>query len=65
LGPNRPVLTLRQRCRTLWNSPTNAKALNTMRQRLKKHNVQFTEQIATFKEHPESTEEEESGGPFA
>ena len=40
-------------------SPTNAKALNTMRQRLKKHNIQFTEQIGKFRENPESTEEEE------
>ena len=41
-------------------SPTNAKALNTMRQRLKKHNVQYTEDIAKYKANPESTEEEES-----
>jgi translation initiation factor 3 subunit C len=26
-------------------SPTNAKALNTMRQRLKKNNLQYTEQV--------------------
>ncbi|DBA87382.1 hypothetical protein WJX77_002170 [Trebouxia sp. C0004] len=41
-------------------SPTNAKALNTMRQRLKKHNVSFQEQIDKFRENPESTEEEPS-----
>ena len=41
-------------------SPTNAKALNTMRQRLKKHNVAFQEQIDKFRENPESTEEEPS-----
>ena len=40
-------------------SPTNAKALNTMRQRLKKHNLAFVEQIEKYKENPESTEEEE------
>lgn len=40
-------------------SPTNAKALNTMRQRLKKHNVSFVDQMAKFRESPESSEEEE------
>ena len=40
-------------------SPTNAKALNTMRQRLKKHNVLFTDQINKYRENPASTEEEE------
>ena len=40
-------------------SATNAKALNTMRQRLKKHNVGFAEPIAKFRENPESTDEEE------
>jgi translation initiation factor 3 subunit C len=39
-------------------SPTNAKALNTMRQRLKKHNMQYTEQMNKFRENPASTEEE-------
>ena len=39
-------------------SPTNAKALNTMRQRLKKHNLQYQEQIDGFRESPESPEEE-------
>lgn len=41
-------------------SPTNAKALNTMRQRLKKHNIGYQEQIDKFRENPESTEEEAS-----
>ncbi len=41
-------------------SPTNAKALNTMRQRLKKHNPAFFDQMNAFRENPESTEEEES-----
>lgn len=40
-------------------SPTNAKALNTMRQRLKKHMPQYQELVAKFKENPESTEEED------
>ena len=40
-------------------SPTNAKALNTMRQRLKKHNVSFVDQMAKFRENPESSDEEE------
>lgn len=40
-------------------SPSNAKALNTMRQRLKKHNVQYAEDIQRYKANPESTEEEE------
>lgn len=37
-------------------SPTNAKALNTMRQRLKKHNVMYTEMMNAFRENPESPE---------
>lgn len=40
-------------------SPTNAKALNTMRQRLKKTAPVYSEAIAKFRENPESTEEEE------
>lgn len=40
-------------------SPTNAKAFNTMRQRLKKHNVQYTIELAKYRENPASTEEEE------
>ena len=39
-------------------SPTNAKALNTMRQRLKKHMPAYAELCAKFRENPESTEEE-------
>ena len=41
-------------------SPANAKALNTMRQRLKKHNLQYADEIQRYKEAPESTEEEAS-----
>ena len=41
-------------------SSTNAKALNTMRQRLKKHNTQFQEQIDAFRQHPETSEGEDS-----
>ena len=41
-------------------SPTNARAFNTMRQRLKKHNVQYQEQIDKYRENPASTEEEAS-----
>lgn len=40
-------------------SPTNAKALNTMRQRLKKHNIQYAEQMNKFRDNPASTEEED------
>lgn len=38
-------------------SPTNAKAFNSMRQRLKKHNVLYQEQIDAFRANPETTEE--------
>ena len=38
-------------------SPTNAKALNTMRQRLRKHNLQYAEQMEKFRANPESEEE--------
>jgi translation initiation factor 3 subunit C len=41
-------------------SPTNTRAFNTMRQRLKKHNLGYQEQIDKYREHPESTEEEAS-----
>jgi len=49
-------------------SATNSKALNTMRQRLKKHNAQFAEQLAQYREDPaafgsdadDAEEEEES-----
>lgn len=40
-------------------SATNAKALNTMRQRFKKHNPQYQDQINAFRENPETTDEEE------
>ena len=30
-------------------SPTNARALNAMRQRLKKHNINYQEQIKAFR----------------
>ena len=43
-------------------SPTNARALNTMRQRLKKHNVAYQAQIDTFRAKPESSEEENASG---
>lgn len=43
-------------------SPTNARALNTMRQRLKKHNVSYQTQIDAFREKPESSEEEVVSG---
>lgn len=33
-------------------SSSNSKALNTMRQRLKKHNLPFADQIAAFRENP-------------
>lgn len=39
-------------------SKSNATALNTMRQRLKKHLPQYQDQINKFRENPESTEEE-------
>eukprot|EP00983_Pelagomonas_calceolata_P012319 393968-Pelagomonas_calceolata.AAC.8 len=40
-------------------SSTNAKALNAMRQRLKKHIPMFAELVEKYKENPESTDEEE------
>ncbi len=43
-------------------SPTNARALNTMRQRLKKHNPAYQEQMDAFREKPESSEEEAASG---
>ena len=39
-------------------SPTNNKAFNTMRQRLRKHNPAYAEQMEKFREAPESEEEE-------
>ena len=41
-------------------SPTNAKALNTMRQRLKKHNIPYQEAIDKIKENPDIATESES-----
>ena len=41
-------------------SPTNARAFNTMRQRLKKHNVLYQDQIDKYRADPASTEEEAS-----
>ncbi|KAL6748871.1 eukaryotic translation initiation factor 3 subunit 8 N-terminus-domain-containing protein [Haematococcus lacustris] len=42
---------------------SNAKALNTMRQRLKKHMPTYQEQVNAFRENPESTAEEEEEEP--
>lgn len=39
-------------------SPTNNKAFNTMRQRLRKHNPAYAEQMEKFRAAPESEEEE-------
>jgi translation initiation factor 3 subunit C len=41
-------------------SPTNAKALNTMRQRLKKHNPDYFDAMNAFRENPESPAESSS-----
>lgn len=40
-------------------SPTNARAMTTMRQRLKKHIASFNTELDSFREHPESSSEEE------
>jgi translation initiation factor 3 subunit C len=40
-------------------STTNAKALNSMRQRLKKNNTPYAEQLMKFRENPEEESEEE------
>lgn len=45
-------------------SPTNARAMTTMRQRLKKHNANFHAELKAFREHPESSSEEEAQGGF-
>lgn len=41
-------------------SATNAKALNTMRQRLKKHSPVYAEQMMAFRANPESEPEPET-----
>ena len=41
-------------------SPTNSKALNTMRQRLKKHNLPYQEAMDKIRENPEIATESES-----
>ena len=43
-------------------SATNARALNTMRQRVKKHNAGFQKEIEAFREHPVSSSEDEPEG---
>ena len=43
-------------------SATNARALNTMRQRVKKHNMGFQKEIEAFREHPVSSSEDELEG---
>lgn len=42
-------------------SPTNAKALNSMRQRLRKHNLMYADQIESFRENPVSSDVDASG----
>ncbi len=42
-------------------STANAKSFSTMRQRLKKHNMTFKDQIDAFRANPESSEEEVCG----
>jgi translation initiation factor 3 subunit C len=42
-------------------SPTNAKALNSMRQRLRKHNLTYADQIEAFRENPVSSDADASG----
>lgn len=49
LAQDRLNATLANKELTKKMSPTNAKALNTMRQRLRKHNPQFTEEIEKFR----------------
>jgi Eukaryotic translation initiation factor 3 subunit 8 N-terminus len=46
----------------LQMSATNARALNTMRQRVKKHNAGFQKEIEAFREHPVSSSEDEPEG---
>ena len=54
---DRLYATLANKELTKKMSPTNAKALNTMRQRLRKHNPQYAEQMEKFRANPESEEE--------
>ena len=54
---DRLYATLANKELTKKMSPTNAKALNTMRQRLRKHNPQYSEQMEKFRANPESEEE--------
>ena len=44
-------------------SPTNARALNTMRQRLRKHNAGFADALAAWRANPVSSEDEPDAGP--
>ena len=46
-------------------SPTNAKAFNTMRQRLRKHNAGFAEALAAWRADPTSSPSEASEGEGA
>ena len=55
---DRLYATLANKELTKKMSPTNAKALNTMKQRLRKHNPIFAEQMEKFRASPESEEEE-------
>jgi hypothetical protein len=52
---DRLYATLANKELTKKMSPTNAKALNTMRQRLRKHNPQFAEEIEKFRWVPSNT----------
>ncbi len=54
---DRLYATLANKELTKKMSPTNAKALNTMRQRLRKHNPAYAEQMEKFRANPESEEE--------
>ena len=54
---DRLYATLANKELTKKMSPTNAKALNTMRQRLRKHNPGYAEQMEKFRANPESEEE--------
>ena len=57
LVQDRLYATLANKELTKKMSPTNAKALNTMRQRLRKHNPQYAEQMEKFRANPESEKE--------